>query len=351
MQNLANSYDRAGRTKEALVLRKQVVELCRREFGPEHSDTLEAITDLAQSYDAVRRFDSALELYDKVIRLQTQKFSSQHPATLNTMQHRANSYGFAGRNVDALTSFRELLPLFRKVHGPTHPNTLTLMQQFANALGVAGDLKECIRQREEALAGFQAVLRDRHPDILKSMRILARDYFRDGRRGDAVRQWKTLFEQAPADVKTLNDVAWLLATTENEEGDFTHTREAVEWARKANQQLPANGALLNTQGVAYYRCKQWRQAIASLRDSITHGFDVPHNWLFIAMANHQSNQQSEAIKWYDKSLQWKAANPAELQKDVELQRFYAEAEQLMKKQAAVPSDSQPDAVTTEHKDK
>jgi len=69
------------------------------------------------------------------------------------------------------------------------------------------------------------------------------------------------------------------------------------------------------------------------------------------MANHQLKQWSEATKRYDKSLQWKEASQAALQKDVELQRFYAEAEQLMKKDAAVTNDRQPEAGTMDHEDK
>lgn len=87
--------------------------------------------------------------------------------------------------------------------------------------------------------------------------------------------------------------------------------------------------LLNTQGVALCRAGKWQEAIDPLLQSTEHGFEVPHNWLFIAMAHWQLYQNDQAKQWYDKSLAWQTANEDAFKADAELQGFFAEAAKLM----------------------
>ena len=115
--------------------------------------------------------------------------------------------------------------------------------------------------------------------------------------------------------------------------------KAAEMARKACELDPRNGMCESTLGVAHYRTEQWKESIDALTKSIDHGFDVAHNWLFIAMANWKLDQQEEAKKWYDKSRTWKQKNPEELNNDAELQSFFAEAEKLMGEPALPAADS------------
>jgi tetratricopeptide (TPR) repeat protein len=62
MNNLANSYEAAGRRDEALKLREERLALCRKVLGPKHPDTLTAVDSLANSYFAVGRKEEAIAL-------------------------------------------------------------------------------------------------------------------------------------------------------------------------------------------------------------------------------------------------------------------------------------------------
>jgi len=157
-------------------------------------------------------------------------------------------------------------------------------------------------------------------------------------RDEAFQLRQEMLARHPDDVDTLNAVAWRSVTVPDKDGRYPQAEQAVQWARRANELSPDNGALQNTLGVALYRAEQWREAIDSLQQSTKRGFDVPHNWLFIAMAHWQLDEKGKAKEWYEKSLSWQTANGARAIADGELRGFFTEAAMLM-----VPTEEkQPD---------
>mgnify|MGYP001813285013 FL=1 len=78
-------------------------------------------------------------------------------------------------------------------------------------------------------------------------------------------------------------------------------------------------------GVALYRNGDWDEAIAALQDSVDLVADIPHNWLFIAMAHWQQGNKEAARSLLEKSIAWREQNKP----DDELIRFFAEAEKLI----------------------
>jgi tetratricopeptide (TPR) repeat protein len=210
----------------------------------------------------------------------------EHPETLTAMGTLAIYYSKAGRQDEAIQLYEVMLPLIRKLLGPEHRHTLGTMHNLANSYHAAGRQDEAVQLRTEVLA-----LR-------------------------------------PDDSGAHNDAAWKLAISPDKDGHYPHAKQAVTWARRANELAPDNPGHLNTLGVALYRAQQWQEAIDALQKSIEHGADVPHNWLFIAMAHWQLDQKDKAKPWYDKSLAWQTANAAEAKTDPELQGFFAEAAKL-----------------------
>src|SRR5262249_30652542 len=128
--------------------------------------------------------------------------------------------------------------------------------------------------------------------------------------------------------------AWFLAT--NAEPKFRNPALAVELARKAVEEAPANADFRQTLGVAHYRTGDWKAAVAALQESVrlAKGGGC-HDWLFLAMAHWQMGDKGEARKWYRRASEWVQANEAALAKDKtyaeELRRVLAEATALMGK--------------------
>jgi tetratricopeptide (TPR) repeat protein len=65
LENLADSYDEAGRLDESLNLREELLALRRRVSGPQHPATLNAMQFLANSYCSVGRSSEAIDLLQK----------------------------------------------------------------------------------------------------------------------------------------------------------------------------------------------------------------------------------------------------------------------------------------------
>jgi tetratricopeptide (TPR) repeat protein len=106
-------------------------------LGPEHPDTLKAMQNLANSYDDAGRRDEALKLREKVMALRRKVSGPEHPDTVSAMKNLATSYSEAGRQDEALKLREEVLALRRKVLGPEHPDTIAILNDIAWSLATS----------------------------------------------------------------------------------------------------------------------------------------------------------------------------------------------------------------------
>jgi tetratricopeptide (TPR) repeat protein len=184
---LANSYAEVGRLDEALKLEEEVLAISRRVLGPEHPSTLWAMNDLACSYSAAGRRGEALELEERMLTLSRRVHGPEHPDTLAAMNNLADFYAIAGRGGEALKLAEESLSLSRKVFGPEHPDTLRTMHNLARFYAGAGRRDEALALRERTLALKRKVLGPEHVDTLSTMHELANSYAEAGRRDEALK--------------------------------------------------------------------------------------------------------------------------------------------------------------------
>jgi Tfp pilus assembly protein PilF len=128
------------------------------------------------------------------------------------------------------------------------------------------------------------------------------------------------------DASDRNSMAWSLLS--NPDRSFRHPQVAVELAERAIAARPADGMIWNTVGIARYRNGEWKEAAAALDKSMAlrNGGDAG-DWFFVAMCHWQLGEKDEARKWYEKATQWTEKNQP---KNVELRRFRAEAEELLR---------------------
>jgi serine/threonine protein kinase/Flp pilus assembly protein TadD len=129
-----------------------------------------------------------------------------------------------------------------------------------------------------------------------------------------------------------NDVAWFLATYADPR--FQNPERAVLLAKKAVALAPQNGSFWGTLGTAYYRARQWQDAVAALEKSmhLRSGGDS-FDWFFLAMAHQQLGDPAKARHWYERAVEWMDKNKPQ---DEELRRFRAEATALLGIQEKLP---------------
>jgi tetratricopeptide (TPR) repeat protein len=138
-----------------------------------------------------------------------------------------------------------------------------------------------------------------------------------------------IFQEAlaliPNDAASHNDAAWFLASSAEVPREIAG--RAAEFAETAVKLAPEAGNLRNTLGVARFRAGDFAGAIEALDESmrLRSGGDV-YDWLFLAMAHHSLEDDTEARKYFDRAVEWLKTQSRQ---DPELVRFRSEAEQLL----------------------
>src|SRR5262249_55726053 len=141
----------------------------------------------------------------------------------------------------------------------------------------------------------------------------------------AIDAYKKAIAIDPQSAAAHNALAWLLATCS--EARFRDLSQAVALAKKAVELEPNNARYANTLGVAHYRTRDWKAAIAALEKSmeLRKGGDS-NDWFFLAMALWKLGDKPKAREWHDRAVQWMDQNQP---KNEELRRFRAEAAELL----------------------
>jgi WD40 repeat protein/Flp pilus assembly protein TadD len=122
-----------------------------------------------------------------------------------------------------------------------------------------------------------------------------------------------------------NNLAWQLAT--RPDPNVRDAGQAVELAKAAVSNQPANAAFQNTLGVAHYRAGRWKDAAAALDEAVAlkKGGDAT-DWFFLSMAHWQLGERDRARKDYARAAEWTDKNKPN---DDELRRFRTEAARLL----------------------
>jgi eukaryotic-like serine/threonine-protein kinase len=276
MNNLALSYQEAGRTDEAIKLQEEVLTLDRKVLGPEHPDTLSAMHNLAIAYFDSGRKDEALKLREEVLTLRRNVNGPEHPDTLKAMATLALSYFDAGRKDEALKLREEVLTLDRKVLGPEHPDTLKAMDNLALSYSDAGRKDEAIKLQEEVLTLDRKLLGPEHPYTLLVMDDLALSYSASGRKDEAIKlqeevltlRRKVLGPEHPDTLMAMNNLAITYKDAGRNEEALKLFEGVLAVALKRNPNSPASaeayaqlGFTLDAMGHGDEAIKSWEQAV------------------------------------------------------------------------------------------
>ena len=182
-QNFAQVFYEAGWWKEAEKLRVQAVDIDRLVHGPEHPETLTAMSDLALTYRQQGQWKKAEEINLQVLEISKDVLGQQHPNTLTTMNNLASTYWEQGHWKEAEELNLQVLEIRKDVLGPQNPDTLRSMSNLASTYWQQGRWKEAENLDLQVLELRKDKLGPQHPDTLSSMNNLASTYWEQ-------RRWK-----------------------------------------------------------------------------------------------------------------------------------------------------------------
>ncbi len=214
-----------------------------------------------------------------------------------------------------------------------HKNLGTLQMEAGQWPQAKDHFLEGLRAQADTAAAFPTDL-DHRLNLAQAHAEFGRRLLQQGEpaaAADQFRQARDVWTQAAESARSdrmayaANALAWFLATCPDLR--FRDPARAVEFARKAVERAPKEGAFWNTLGAAQYRAGDAKAAVAALQESMRLlGGGEATDWLFLAMALWKLDEPKQARTWYEKAVRWMDQYQV---RDEELRSFRAEAAALL----------------------
>jgi tetratricopeptide (TPR) repeat protein len=148
---LAESYYALDRHAEALKLREETLEICRRVLPKDHPGTLWTMDALAKSYKRANRHEEALKLHQETLEMRRRVLPKDHGEILARMMDVSYSYYALGRDAEALELRKETLEIQRRVLPKDDCDTLVSIANLATSYVQAKRYDEALKLVEEFL--------------------------------------------------------------------------------------------------------------------------------------------------------------------------------------------------------
>jgi len=191
MTSRAVGLGRAGRMTDAEKLQRETIDLYTKYLGPEHVDTLIAISNLASTLKVEGRLSEAEKTDRQVLEARRRTLGPDHPDTLKSECNLSlDLQDEQGRDAEAEQLARSALETERRVVGPENPSTMVSLMALAEVLAQEGKLAESETLTRQEL---EIVRRTRGPEnmrTLEAMIDLASVLDLEGRHAEAARQFR-----------------------------------------------------------------------------------------------------------------------------------------------------------------
>lgn len=150
LQALGVCENKAGRNQAAREHLERSVALSRDLRGPEHLDTLAALSDLAGAYSHGGDHARSEEINRELLAIRERTLGPDHPDTAVTMVNLAIEIKNAGRPAEAIGLQQRAVASFEKALGRDHPNVGIALINLGETMRAAGRPVEAIAVFERA---------------------------------------------------------------------------------------------------------------------------------------------------------------------------------------------------------
>ena len=249
-ETLAGTYAGLGLFPKSLELRKKVFVARRKSLGVENPATLEALRQLVSTLGVLGFYLEARDLGEEEVAVRRRVNGIDHSATLSAENSLAANYFHSGQHDKAVTMQKDLVDRLLAAYGESDPRSMAAMGvlsnyyrqtgngKMANEMGLkaapraSGDaegkrltdsehhaeIKKQLAQMEVELAKVRERNGPDHQETLNFMQNLAKSYYENGYRGDAVRiqeeivasRRKKYGEEHPVTLEEEDRLAYLL---------------------------------------------------------------------------------------------------------------------------------------------
>jgi len=151
MGDMSTILDAEGHTEEAEKMLREVLEAQKRLLGPEAHFTLISTDNLASMLVQEGRYQEAQKLEEQALETQRRVFGSDNLTTIHFTMNEAALQGFLGADDEAEKSYRQLLVIERRVLGPDQPETAVTLYGLAIIVAKHGHSEEALSLLREAV--------------------------------------------------------------------------------------------------------------------------------------------------------------------------------------------------------
>jgi tetratricopeptide (TPR) repeat protein len=243
------------------------------ELDPQQTD---ALTLIVGTYVREKKYDKAFQICEK----QKEK-TGGNTSHLALIQYLEGNISLAGMDPEkARHHFENAIK--------TDPNIIAPYVALARIYIMEKKLDQAISQYEAILS--------KNPKYLAAYMALGTIYDQQGDGEKAETYYRKALEIKSDFAPAANNLAWNLA----ERGG--NIDEALGFAQVAKEQMPGNGAVMDTLGWIYYLKGSYLNAIAEFQDSLTQNPDNPVINLHLGLAYYKNKQPRKAKEFLDKAL-------------------------------------------------
>lgn len=194
MTALSSSFWNFKRPSEALKLQRQVMESSSKTMGTDDPRTLKAMDTLAATYWLCGKRREAELLGEKAVKGMEITLGHGHPDTLTAQENLGRTYMHRGRYEAARDLQRGVLESRRKMYGPSHPDTLMAMANLGMTYHALGSFAEAEKLLEAVTETRKRVLGQEHAYTLWAINDLSKIYLDQGHPTEAEEMLRAILD-------------------------------------------------------------------------------------------------------------------------------------------------------------
>jgi serine/threonine protein kinase len=164
---LAKTYFGLGEWNPAESHARKALEIYKRDLGPEHQTTCQAVNSLAGALIKKAQFSEVEPLLTQALKDNERLFGRKHEVTAATLDNLAQFYATMERRAEAIPIARELLEIRTSTLGPERIETISIMNTLAILHADSEQFDDSEKLYEEAISTCQRVHGPDHPLTLE----------------------------------------------------------------------------------------------------------------------------------------------------------------------------------------
>jgi tetratricopeptide (TPR) repeat protein len=174
MNELGVLFQAKAMLAEAEPLKRRVLAICEKSFGPDHPNVATAMDNLAILLLATNLFEEAEPLMRRALAIDEKSFGSDHPNVAIRLNNLAQLLNDTSRLDEAEPLMRRALAIDEKSFGSDHPNVAIRLNNLAKLLQDTNRLDEAEPLMRQALAIDEKSFGPDHPKVAIRLNNLAR---------------------------------------------------------------------------------------------------------------------------------------------------------------------------------